>query len=162
MAKQSVWTNSDGLPVGFGSRTTETTVGAQPRTGGMRQEVILEINGTDLADTDVARQLAYGVTIPADALLESAKLFVTTAFAGVNPVMDIGTYAAATGSAVDDDGIDAAIATATLVDNVVIACDGALIGTVLASDQKIGVTYDTAAFTAGVATLVVEYVLESP
>lgn len=162
MAKESVWTNLDNLRVGFGGRTTETTVGAQPRTGGMRQEVILEIRGADLADVDVARQLAYGVTIPADALLESAKLFVTTAFVGATAVMDIGTYNASSGAAVDDDGISSAIAVATLVDNAVVTGAGAQIGTVLSVDSKIGVSFDTAAFTAGLATLVVEYVLEAP
>lgn len=162
MARESTWTNSDGLRVGFGTRTTETTVGAEPRIGGYRQQVVIEIRGQDLADSDVARQLAYGVTIPADSLLESAKLYVTTAFAGATAVMDIGTYNASSGAAVDDDGVDSAVAVASLTDNAVIACDGAQIGTVLANDVKIGVSYDTAAFTAGLATLVVEYVLEAP
>jgi hypothetical protein len=123
----------------------------------MRQQVKLKILGTDLLDSDVSKQLVHGVTIPADALLESAKLFVTTAFVGATAVMDIGTYNSA-GAAVDDDGIDAAVAVATLVDNAVVTCDGAQIGTVLASDQRIGVSYDTAAFTAGEAWLVVEYI----
>lgn len=161
MARESVWTNSDGLRVGFGTRSIETTVAAAPSLGGQRQQLSLKIKGTDLADSDVARQLAYGAFIPAGSLLESAKLYVTTQFAGASAVMDIGVYNMATGAAVDDDGIDAAIATATLVADAVIACDGADIGTVVAVDTKIGVTYDTAAFTAGEATLVVEYVLPS-
>lgn len=162
MAKESTWTNSDGLRVGFGTRTTETTVAAQPREGGYRQSAVMEIKGTDIADTDVARQLAYGVTIPAESLVESAKLFVTTAFAGATAVMDIGTYNASSGAAIDDDGFASAVAVATLVDNAVVTGAGAQIGTVLATNSKIGVTYDTAAFTAGLATLVVEYVLQAP
>jgi hypothetical protein len=130
--------------------------------GGMRQQAIVEIKGADLADSDVARQLAYGITIPADALLESAKLFVTTAFVGATATMDIGTYDASSGAAIDDNGVAAALAVASLSDNAVIACAGALIGTVLAANSKIGVSYNTAAFTAGEATLVVEYVLEAP
>jgi hypothetical protein len=122
----------------------------------------MEIKGTDIADTDVARQLAYGVTIPAESLVESAKLFVTTAFAGATAVMDIGTYNASSGAAIDDDGFASAVAVATLVDNAVVTGAGAQIGTVLATNSKIGVTYDTAAFTAGLATLVVEYVLQAP
>lgn len=158
MARENIWTNSDGLRVGFGSRTRETTVGGTPSTSGSRQTIVMKIVGTDLADTDVARQLAYGVEMPVDSYLESATLFVTTAFAGATAVMDIGIYNAGTGAAVDDDGIGSAIATATLVDNYDAALAGALVGTVLAQRSKIGVTYDTAAFTAGEATLVVTYI----
>lgn len=161
MSRENVWTNSDGLRVGFGTRAISKTIGAQPSLGGQRQQVVVTILGTDLADVDVARQKAHGVVIPAEALLESAKLYVTTAFAGVNAVMDIGVYKAGTAGTDNDDGIDVAVATASLGDNVVIACDGATIGTVLDAAYKVGVTYDTAAFTAGEATLVVEYVVQS-
>src|SRR5690606_6507600 len=98
-------------------------------------------------------------TIPANALLESAKLFVTTAFVGTNAVMDISTYNASTGAAIDDDGIDVAVATATLADNAVVTCDGALIGTFLAADSQVRISYATAAFAAGEATLIIEYVV---
>lgn len=163
MAKERRWTNADGLVVGFGTRTVASSSGAQPSVGGQRQQVVLTIKGTDLADavaTD-SDAIVHGVTIPADSLLESAKLYVTTAFAGATAVMDIGIYNASTGAAVDDDGIDAAVAVGTLTDNAVVACDGALIGSVLANNSKVGVSYDTAAFTAGEATLVVEYVKQA-
>lgn len=158
MGRQAYWTNSDGLVVGFGTRSVETTSGTEVGGVSARKQVVVAIKGTDLADSDVTNQLIYGVIIPANALLESAKLFVTTAFAGATAVMDIGTYNASSGATVDDDGIDAAVAVATLVDNAVVACDGAQIGTVLSANVKIGVTYDTAAFTAGEAFLVVEYI----
>lgn len=158
MARKSVWTNSDGLRVGFGTHSIDTTIAAAVNSLSAVQTVVVDIVGLDLADTDVARQLAHGVIIPANSYLKSATLFVTTAFAGASAVMDIGIYKASDGTAVADDGIDAAIATATLVDNYDVACDGSLIGTVLANNSKIGVTYDTAAFTAGKAALVVEYI----
>lgn len=159
MGRQAYWTNADGLVVGFGTRTIETNSATAVSQGGARQQVVVSIvGGSGILDSDVSAQLIYGAIIPANALLESAKLFVTTAFVGVSAVLDIGTYLASTGAAVDDDGIDVAIATATLADNAVIACDGALIGTVLASDQKVGVSFDTAAFTAGQANLVIEYI----
>lgn len=157
MGKASTWTNSDGLVVGFGQRTAEVNSGAKVSLGGKRQQVVVKINAATLPASDVSAQLVNGVVIPADALLESAKLYVTTAFAGALGTLNIGTYLASTGVAVDADGIDVAIPVATLVDNAVVTCDGALIGTVLASNQKIGVDYDTA-FTAGEATLVVEYI----
>lgn len=157
MARQATWSNKDGLVVGFGTRTEEVNSGAAVQSFGARKQVVVDIRGSGLADSDVAAQLIHGVTIPADSLLESAKLFVTTAFAGATAVMDIGLYKRSDGTVIDDDGIDAAVTVATLADNAVVACDGALIGTVLANDSMIGVTYDTAAFTAGAATLVVEY-----
>lgn len=157
MPRAAKWTNSDGLVVGFGTRTVETNAGAQPSLGGLRQQVKVRIKASTLPASDVSDQLLYGVTIPADSLLESAKLFVTTAFAGATAVLNIGTYDSA-GAAVDADGIDVAIAVASLGDNVVIACDGAQIGTVLAADCRIGLDYDTAAFTAGEGWLVVEYI----
>ena len=158
--RESNWTNSDGLVVGFGTRDVETTGSAKVSLGGQRQQVVVDIYGPDLADSDVAAQLVHAVTIPAGALLESAKLVVKTAFAGATAVLDIGVYNASSGAAVDDDGVDAAVAV-TAIDAAgdVIACDGALIGTVLANNSKIAASYDTAAFTAGVAELVVEYVV---
>lgn len=158
MPRKSYWTNSDGLIVGFGTRSVETNSGAQPRSDQMRQQVKVRIKAADLADSNVANQLVHGVTIPADALLESAKLFVTTAFAGTNAVLDIGLYKSVDGTEVDDDGIDSAVAVGDMEDNEVVACDGAKIGTVLAFDSKIGLSYDTAAFTAGEGWLVVEYI----
>lgn len=158
MGRNAHWVNSDGLAVGFGTRTPEVNAGAKVNLGGKRQQVIVKIVGASVPDSDVAAQLYNAVEIPANALLESAKLFVTTAFVGATAVLDIGVYNASTGAAVNDAGIDAAVATATLVDNAVVACDGALIGTVLAQRSKIGVSYDTAPFTDGEATLVVEYI----
>lgn len=157
--RSSVWTNADGLVVGFGTRTNETNSGSAVSVSGGRQQLVVKIvGGSGIPASDVTQQLVYGAVIPADSLIESAKLFVTTAFAGATATLDIGTYNASTGVAVDDDGIDAAIAVATLADNAVVACDGAQIGTVVAADVKVGVVYNTAAFTAGEATLVIEYI----
>ena len=160
MARDNIWTNADGLVVGFGTRTVTTSSGATPSTRGAYKEVVLTLKGTDLGDTVAATDdaIVHGVEIPADALLLSADLFVTTAFtSGGSAVLDIGVYQA-DGTIVDDDGIDAAIAVATLTDNAVVACNGADIGTVTATAVKIGASYDTAAFTAGEAKLVVRYV----
>lgn len=157
MPKKSYWTNQDGLIVGFGGRTEETNFGGQVNTKSSQQEIRVKIKASEIPALDVSAQLLHGVTMPADSLLLSATLFVTTAFVGATAVLDIGTYDDA-GAAVDDDGIDSAIAVATLADNAVVACDGAQIGTVLASNQRIGLQYDTAAFTAGEAWLVVRYI----
>jgi hypothetical protein len=159
MNRNSLWTNSDGLVVGFGTRDVESTGSAKVSLGGRRQQVVFKITGTDLADSDVSAQLVNAVVIPAGSILESAKLFVESVFAGATAVLDIGIYKASDGTAVDDDGVDAAIAVTSIDgDGDIIACDGALIGTELAFDSKLGASYDTAAFTSGVAYVTVEFI----
>lgn len=161
--KKTLWTNQDGLVVGFGPREETSSSAAKVSSGGYRQQLVLKIKGTDLTDVVSASSdaIVHGAIIPADSLIESAKLFVTTAFAGTNAALDIGVFQV-DGTIVDDDGVDAAIAVGSLTDNVVITANGADIGTIAATDVKIAASYDTAAFTAGEATLVVEYVTEAP
>lgn len=160
MARNSTWSNADGLVVGFGTRTVEVNSAHGVNLGGQRQQLKVRVKGgSEIKDSDVSGQLLYSGTIPAGSLLESAKLIVKTAFAGTNAVMDIGTYNASTGAAVADNNIDSAIAVTSIDgDGDVITCDGAAIGTVLTVDSKVGITYDTAAFTAGEAELIIEYV----
>jgi len=163
MAKRdSNWTNKDGLVVGFGTREVETTYSAKASRGGPEQQIVMRIKGADLADSDVAAQLVHAPIIPAGAFIKSAYLQVDTAFEGVNAVLDIGLYKLSDGTAVDDDGIDAAIATATLVAHYDVACDGAEVGKEQAVACKVAASYDTAAFTAGEATLIVTYVPPLP
>ncbi len=159
MSRNATWTNSDGLVVGFGTREVTTSAGAKVSSNDATEQVVLKIKGTDLADAVAVDSdaIVHGVLIPNDALIVKADLFVTTAFtSGGSAVLDIGLYQE-DGTSVDDDGIDAAIAVAALVTDAVVACNGADVGTVTAGAVKVGASYDTAAFTAGEATLVVEY-----
>lgn len=164
MAKRGAnWTNKDGLYVGFGTRKAENNTSAAHADRGAIQTMTVKIVGTELADTCTAASLENAAVIPADALLLDARLFVTTAFAGASAVLDIGTYNASDNTEADDDGIAAAIATATLVDNYTVACSGADTGVVCdgTNGWKIGASYDTAAFTAGEATLVIRYIVDA-
>lgn len=162
MAKRgNTWTNQDGLYVGFGTREVEKNTGGSHSPKGAIQTMTMKIYGPDLTDAVAAADLENAAVIPADALLVSARLFVTTAFAGATATLDIGTYDASDNTAEDDDGIDAAIAVGTLTDNAVVTCDGAEVGTVMPHAMKIGASYDTAAFTAGEATLVIEYIADA-
>lgn len=161
MAKRgSTWTNKDGLYVGYGTRKTEKNTSQAHASRGAIQTMSVRIYGPDLGDAVAAADLENAAVIPEGALLLSADLFVTTAFAGATAVLDIGTYNADANDAADDDGIDAAIAVGTLTDGAVIACDGADVGVVCDGTDgwKIGASYDTAAFTAGEATLVIRYI----
>ena len=162
MGKRYSW-NMDGLIVRSGARTVDSNVGRVTAVEGATKQLVLNIKGTELGDTldTTSEAVTNGAVIPQGALITAAYLIVTTAFtSGGSAVLDIGTYTTA-GAAVDDDGIDAAIAVASLTANADFACDGAQVGTVITTSGGVVVaaTYDTAAFTAGAAKLVVEYVV---
>lgn len=156
---RSYWTNSDGLVVQFGPHDGDNhNMAAQASTMSPTQEVVLNIVATSLSDTAVPTNLNQAARIPANSLILSADLIVDAAFTtSASGTLDIGTYDSA-GAAVDDDGIDAAIADSSLTADTRIACDGAQIGTVVTADRWVAATYDTGAFTAGTAKLVVRYI----
>ena len=131
----SKWTNSDGLVVHFGTRDVTTTGGFRVADNGATEKVYMTIKGTDLADAVAATddQIIYGPVIPNGATILSATLKVDTAFtSGGSAVLDLGLYDK-DGTIVDDDGIDAAVAVASLTLGAEIACDGADVNTVVAT-----------------------------
>jgi hypothetical protein len=154
----AIWTNSDGLEVRFGlDRTTEQPSG---RTAGEEKTLVWTVaDATTIADTDTAAVAGDEAFIPSGAIIKDAYFVVDTAFtSGGSAALDIGLKQAA-GTNIDDDGIDAAIALTEIdADDDVIACDGALVGTRMANDSYIMMTYDTAAYTAGAGKLVVKYI----
>jgi hypothetical protein len=159
------WTNSDGLVVRFGTdKGTEKESGSTEAN--VHRTLVHKFAFGDIANTDVTAADPESPFIPADSVITRATLYVTTAFVGATGVLDIGLKVA-DGTNTDDDGIDAAIAV-TALDAIgdTINCNGAyvssagnLTGLRITADQYIMTTYDTAAFTAGAATLVVEYLL---
>ncbi len=155
------WNNSDGLQVRFGTLDAQHPPGVIPSRG-PQTEIVYTIVGTELPDTNLTGEIiSHGPVIPAGALVTSATLDITTAFdsAGDAGTLDIGTYKVSDGTALDADGIDADIAQGD-IDAVgdQIACDGAHVGgALITADCYLGATYETAAFTAGVGTLVVKY-----
>ena len=160
----ATWDNFDGLEVNFGLDRSVKMPGGRTANN-VRKSLVHKFTYEDIANTDTAAPSPHEASIPAGAVIVSATLYVTTAFVGATATLDIGLKVAA-GTNTDDDGIDSAIAV-TALDAVgdTILCDGALVlqetGDLTAvrftADQYIMTTYDTAAFTAGEATLVVEY-----
>lgn len=149
-------TNKDGLQLNYGTRDVE--VNYARAVGGVDsvQKVVFDIKGTSLGTTVTIK--AGQAFIPANSLIKSATLLVKEGFtSGGAATLDIGTYSIA-GVAVDADGIDAAVAVAALGANADVACDGAQVGNVVTADCYIGAVYGTAAYTAGTARLVVEYI----
>lgn len=162
MGRATVWTNSDGLAVGFGTRTETSHCAYKLNDEQELSTIYLRFKGEDLGDSVAASDdaIVYGPVIPNGSTIVDATLEVIEAFtSGGSAVLDIGLYNPA-GTAVDDDGIDAAIAI-TAIDAIgdTIVCDGADVATVVATTGgvKVAASYDTAAFTAGEAVLKVRY-----
>lgn len=160
----TTWVNDDGLEVRFGSSKSTAYKGGQLSVFGDEQEVRVTITGTDVPSTDAP--IDKKVMIPSGAYIAEAYLNVTTAFtSGGSATLDIGLMLDdndGTYSTSDDNGIDAAIAVATLVDNYSVSCDGAQVGTTVTDGTNglplvVSYGYNTAAFTAGVAELVIKY-----
>lgn len=161
MAREKWWSNSDSLYVGYGTRTAEKSNVAKASTQSPFQVSELIIKFSDIPDATLADvHKVYNQKFPAGTTIVRATLTVHTAFtSGGSAVLDIGTYGTDDWLAIDDDGVDAAIAVATLVDNYSVVCDGAQIGATLTEEFVVAATYDTAAFTAGEAVLRIEYLL---
>ena len=159
----STWTNEDGLLVKFGTSRSEKMPGGVTAEN-VHKTLVHKFTYADVADTDTAAPDPHEARIPAGSVIVRAALYVTTAFVGATGVLDIGLKED-DGTNTDDDGIlSTGIATIDAAGDVVIG-DGAYVlqetGDLTAKrideDQWIMTTYDTAAFTAGEATLVVEY-----
>ena len=159
--------NADGLNQHYGTRSKDYRARAT-----RQNKVTMNIIGEDLVDNVAASdatkaEWVKGAVIPSGALITSAKLFVTEAFTSSGAaVLDIGTFNADTGAAIDDDGIDAAVAISSVLDTAgeLVTCNGAQVagasgGTALTAAAIICPSYDTAAFTAGAARLEVEYIV---
>jgi hypothetical protein len=158
----ATWTNSDGLEVRFGlDRTTENVTGVNAVSA--FKTMTHKIVGADLPDTDNAAASGDAAFIPAGSVITRAFVYVTTAFAGATATLDLGLKVAA-GTAISADGIDADIAVTaldaagdTILCNGTYIADGDLTGVRLTADAYVSASYETAAFTAGEAILVVEY-----
>jgi hypothetical protein len=158
------WVNNDGLEVLFGGSKAEHRKGGDINTSGALNEVRVLLTGTDVPSTDAP--IDKRITLPSGAYIDEVVLNVTTAFtSGGSATLDIGLMLDdndGTYSTSDDNGIDAAIAVATLADNFRVVCNGAQINTTVTDSTNglplvVSYGYNTAAFTAGVGELVIRY-----
>lgn len=159
-----VWTNNDGLNIRFGLEKGEVGKGGELPSDGDIIVAKFKILGASVPATDTPIETIPEAGIPDNVYLDSVDLFVTTTFVGATATLDIGLFGDnndGTYSTVDDNGIVAASAVAALVAGAKITGAGALIGTVLAGTGNrplyVSSGYNTAAFTAGEADLVVRY-----
>ena len=92
MTRKSVWTNADGLKVGFGTReATYTDAGKLERKGSVIEHIVLDIRGSKFVDGvyvfDSDVELPVGAS-PESAVVEVSEEFV---LGGTTPTIAIGT-----------------------------------------------------------------------
>ena len=155
------YTNTDGLRVltndDQGAVKVQGTAGTT-----MSQVLVMDITFTALGTTFTSTNIDLNNPfIPAGSLIKRADLVMTTAATSSgSATLTIGTYNAA-GTAIVAAGIDSAVAL-TAIDAVgeTVRCDGTHTTTAgyIAENAYIGAIYGTAAFTAGVGKLYIEYV----
>ena len=162
MNKNSIWSNKDGLYVGFGVRRTEVNSASTLVAGDNQTRVaVLKIDATQLQSAPTGKELANSVYIPAGSNIKTVRVLVHTAFAGGTSVSVAGyTIADAVDSAT---GFLNAVLTATLAggyDNSYVApgagAGGGYLATLLATGVKI-IPTAVGTFTAGIATITIEY-----
>lgn len=151
------WLNEDGLYIRYGTEEAEVAKSGQYRGVGPAEIVELKLTGTDLVDDAV---IVDRVTrLPDNVQIEKIEVVVDTAFtSGGSAVLDIGVIDTDEVSNPDDDALVAALALSALnvqgetteITNGGTGA-GALVGTKTTKNTYITASYDTAAFTAGVA-----------
>ena len=153
----SFYTNADGLQQQYGTRGVLS--GAKEAAGvSVKKYLILDFNGVGLVDTTPVLDLS-AARLPAGAYVIAATLLVEVTFTGATATLDIGTFKASDGTALVIDGLVAAATVASLTAGADIAGAGSQIGTIIAQDTYVVATYNTAAFTAGKARCVIEYMM---
>jgi len=162
------WVNDDGLLVRFGLDQAKIAREGKVSVKGEEAELVVTIVGTEVPAT--ASQLLYKQAgLPQGAHLVSATFYTDVIFtSGGAATLDIGLWSDdgdGTYTVNDANGIDAAVAI-TAIDALgeVVACDGALVGTVVPTvtggrPLVVSVGYGTAAYTAGQGRLVIKYIV---
>jgi hypothetical protein len=158
------WHNNDGLYVKFGELEAVPSVAGEHSYDGLTHELEFEIaDFTTLTDANAI--IDSNIKLPDGALISKITLIVTeAATSGGSAVLDIGVIDEDRASNGDDDALVAAEAVADMgtIGNTIEYVQGAtghgvLVGTILTKSVYITVGYDTAAFTAGAAKVLIEY-----
>lgn len=157
------YTNADGVYV-----LTSVDQGAiQPNgttTNIFRRSLVIDVDFTQIGATFTSANInPQAATIPANATLVGATLIMSVAATSAGAAtLDIGTYLAS-GTAVVATGIlaAAAITTHDAIGEVVRAGGTQVAGTATIGTAAVyvGLKYNTAAYTAGVGKLVIDYIV---
>lgn len=159
------WMNTDGLYLEYGTTKTTAETAGEFRTNGLLREVELTISPmTGLTSSSVIQSNTE--IFPANVKIQNVIVFASTACtSGGSATLDIGLQKLDRSTEIDYNGIVAALPLAsidgtgeqtTLTPGVTYA--GALVGTTVGSDPGYLVAnYNTAAFTAGVVKVRIQY-----
>jgi len=163
MSRNATWTNSDGLVVGFGQRDSKNANGATVRTQGNVNILQMILDYDALPAAAGTAPSTKSIPVPANAVIKSAHVHTTADWATTDSAtLDIG-FVNSAGTAIDQDGIDAAIADSALDTGDTVVCDGALVGLdVGTADAYISCEVNTGAFNSGSSVLTIEYILNMP
>jgi len=156
MTRETSWTNADGLVVGNGGNYPERVVAGVAETDGGQKEARLQL---DLAKYAVGA--AATVAIPTGSIVKNVymKVSETAASAGAATLaVGDGTLTWITAAQGAVASIVAGTPIQALGTAAYTATEGQLPPKVYAAGATLTVTVGTAVFTAGKATLVVEYV----
>lgn len=159
----NTWMNSDGLYLKTGTQEAVLSTAGEYRNDGPQH--VVEVTIYDMTVLGTASAIMDDVTfVPKNARIDKVDVITDTVCTGTNAVMNVGLTRRDRSTAIDADGLVAAIPvtsldgageTTSLTAGATYA--GALIGTTLANNGYIAADYDTAAFTAGKVTIRVYY-----
>lgn len=160
------WINADGLYLKFGTKEAKPTDIGEYGDFDPGSVHLVEVELTPESLHSVGKIYPGDTTkLPKDFYLKKAEIFVEEAFVGVGMTIDFGIDNADR-TVRDADGIDAAVATASLTAGATITCDGDLVNTRVTSakdpDQShlVAITVNDAAPSAGKGWLRLWYYLE--
>jgi hypothetical protein len=161
------WTNYDGLRIKIGASEANVTQGGEVNVSGIH-EVQVRFNATSLGTATAL--IEPGVIIPKGARIDEVVVVAeTAATSGGAAALNVGLVRLDNSTAIDEDGLVAALALSTInvagEKNTLTAGTtgaGALVGTTLANAGKIVADYDTAAYTAGVILVRVRFYVPIP
>lgn len=145
---------SQGVRKHYGPRDVEDKAPSVTRTAGAVKEHIVEFNYDDLPSASELDNLI--LSIPANSFILSSHTYVSEAFVGGTSVT-VGLQES-DGTEIDNDGIDAAVATAALTAGAWIENDGALVGASVGSAAGQVVVTASGTYTAGSAKVVIRYI----
>jgi len=153
----SKWINDDGLVVKFGTTEAEVIKAGERSAFGQHLIYRAVVDWDDLNAFGTFTLLSDTSALPNGARIEEADFYVEDAFtSGGAATLDLGFYDQDRVTAIDADGIDAAIAVASLTAGATISCDGALIDTTLTNAGLLSATAGVADFTAGRGILTIK------
>lgn len=159
----NTWMNPDGLHLKTGTEEATLSTAGEYRNDGPYH--VAEVTIHDMTDLGTAAAIQDDVTfIPKGARIDRVDVVTETLATGTNAVLNVGLIRRDRSTAIDADGLVAALPVASMAtagETTSLVADatyaGTSIGLTLANNGYITADYDTAAFTAGKVIIRVYY-----